>query len=95
MFIDIPFTVLRDSVIVIAEIVIWLLHSSVGILIVKRPDTFDVADKLGLGCGVFICKRRLQGWSTEHVLHAILMMVDPRGNCIIVYSLAISRKFDR
>lgn len=53
MFIDIPFMVLRDSVIVVVEIVIWLLHNSLGILFVKRPDIFDVADKLGLGCVVF------------------------------------------
>lgn len=68
MFIDIPFTVLRDSVIVVVEIVIWLLHNSLGILLVKCPDIFDVADKLGLGCGVFsFGNEDYDGWTAKHV----------------------------
>ena len=68
MFIDIPFIVLRDSVIVVVEIVIWLLHNSLGILLVKRPDIFDVADQLGLVCGVFsFGNEDYDGWKAEHV----------------------------
>lgn len=44
MFIDILFIVLRDLVIVVVEIVIWLLYNSYGILLVKCLDIFDVVD---------------------------------------------------
>lgn len=68
MFIDIPFIVLRDSVIVVEEIVIWLLHNSHGILLVKRPDIFDVADQPSLVCEVFsFGNEDYDGWIAEHV----------------------------
>jgi len=45
-----------------------LLHNSLGILLVKRPDIFDVADKLGLGCGVFsFVNEDYDGGTAKHV----------------------------